>query len=55
MHVEALSWSGLIASDYAAAHHIAVYSLRTWRARLDADPAAGRLACASSSECPPEY
>jgi transposase-like protein len=38
MHVEALNWSGLTASEYAAAHHISVYSLRTWRARLDADP-----------------
>ncbi len=38
MHVEALSWSGVSAKDYAAAHHISVYSLRTWRARLDADP-----------------
>ena len=38
MHVEALSWSGVSAKDYAAAHHISVYSLRTWRARLDAAP-----------------
>jgi len=38
MHVEALNWSGVSAKDYAAAHHISVYSLRTWRARLDADP-----------------
>ena len=37
MHVEALNWSGVSAKDYAAAHHISVYSLRTWRARLDAD------------------
>jgi len=38
MHVEALNWSGVSAKDYAAAHHISVYTLRTWRARLDADP-----------------
>lgn len=38
MHVEALSWSGLNAKDYADAHHISVYTLRTWRARLDAAP-----------------
>jgi transposase-like protein len=38
MHVEALNWSGVSAKDYAAAHHISVYSLRTWRARLDVDP-----------------
>jgi transposase-like protein len=38
MHVEALNWSGVSAKDYAAAHHISVYSLRTWRARLDAAP-----------------
>lgn len=38
MHVEALNWSGVSAKDYAAAHHISVYSLRTWRARLDTDP-----------------
>ena len=38
MHVEALNWSGVSAKDYAAAHHISVYSLRTWRARLDPDP-----------------
>src|SRR3984893_3008414 len=38
MHVEALNWSGLTAKDYANAHHISVYSLRTWRARLDATP-----------------
>lgn len=38
MHVEALNWSGVSAKDYAAAHHISVYSVRTWRARLDADP-----------------
>jgi len=38
MHVEALNWSGATAKDYAAAHHISVYSLRTWRARLDAAP-----------------
>ena len=38
MHVEALNWSGLTAREYAAAHHISVYSLRTWRARFDADP-----------------
>jgi hypothetical protein len=38
MHVEVLNWSGVNAKDYAAAHHISVYSLRTCRARLDADP-----------------
>jgi transposase-like protein len=38
MHVEGLNWSGVSAKDYAAAHHISVYSLRTWRARLDAAP-----------------
>jgi len=38
MHVEALNWNGVSAKDYAAAHHISVYSLRTWRARLDAAP-----------------
>ena len=38
MHVEALNWSGSTAKDYANAHHISVYSLRTWRARLDAAP-----------------
>jgi len=38
MHVEALNWSGVSAKDYAAVHHISVYSLRTWRARLDAAP-----------------
>jgi hypothetical protein len=38
MHVEALNWSGVSAKEYAAPHHISVYSLRTWRARLDADP-----------------
>jgi hypothetical protein len=38
MHVEALNWSGVSAKDYAAAHHISVYTLRTWRARLDAAP-----------------
>lgn len=38
MHVEALNWSGATAKDYASAHHISVYSLRTWRARLDAAP-----------------
>src|SRR5262245_237297 len=38
MHIEALNWSGVSTKDYAAAHHISVYSLRTWRARLDAAP-----------------
>jgi transposase-like protein len=37
MHVEALNWSGVSAKDYAAGHHISVYSLRTWRARLEAE------------------
>jgi hypothetical protein len=36
MHVEALNWSGTTAKDYAAAHHLSVYSLRTWRGRLEA-------------------
>jgi hypothetical protein len=38
MHVEALNWSGLIAKAYAEAHRISINSLRTWRARFDADP-----------------
>ena len=38
MHVEALNWSGVSAKDYAGAHRISVYSLRTWRVRLDAAP-----------------
>ena len=38
MHVEVLNWSGLTAKAYAEAHRISVNSLRTWRARLDADP-----------------
>ena len=38
MHVEALNWSGLTAKAYAEAHRISVDGLRTWRARLDADP-----------------
>ncbi|MGH6836552.1 MAG: IS66 family insertion sequence element accessory protein TnpA [Methylocella sp.] len=38
MHVEAMNWSGVNAKDYAAAHHISIYTLRTWRSRLDADP-----------------
>jgi transposase-like protein len=38
MHVEALNWSGLTAKAYAEAHRISINSLRTWRARLDADP-----------------
>jgi transposase-like protein len=31
MHVEALNWSGLAASHYAAAHCLSVVSLRRWR------------------------
>jgi len=38
MHVEALNWSGTTAKDYAVAHHLSVYTLRTWRARLAAEP-----------------
>src|SRR5262249_8264975 len=38
MNIEALNWSGVSTKDYAAAHHISVYSVRTWRARLDAAP-----------------
>jgi hypothetical protein len=38
MHVEALNWSGTTTKDYAAAHHLSVYTLRTWRARLEAEP-----------------
>jgi transposase-like protein len=38
MHVEALNWSGLTAKEYASAHRISLYGLRTWRARFDADP-----------------
>src|SRR5262249_62277618 len=38
MHIEALNWGGVSTKDYAAAHHISVYSVRTWRARLDAAP-----------------
>src|SRR5262252_9974235 len=52
MHVEALNWSGVSAKDYAAAHHISVYSLRTWRAPAGRRSAAGRLARASSSQRP---
>jgi transposase-like protein len=38
IHVEALNWSRTTAKDYAAAHHLSVYTLRTWRARLEAEP-----------------
>ena len=31
MHVEALTWSGMAAAPYAAAHHISANSLRRWR------------------------
>ena len=41
MHVEALNWSGVTARDYAAAHHMSVYSLRTWRARPRCGATAG--------------
>jgi hypothetical protein len=36
--VEALNWSGLTGQAYAEAQRISINSLRTWRARLDADP-----------------
>lgn len=38
MHVEALNWSGATDKNYATAHHLSVYTLLTWRGRLDADP-----------------
>jgi hypothetical protein len=38
MHVEALNWSGVSAKDYAAGHHISVYTLHSLHARLDAAP-----------------
>lgn len=36
MHVEALTWSGMSASQYAAALRISPHSLRRWRDLLDA-------------------
>jgi transposase-like protein len=38
MHVEALNWSGLRASEYAQAHGLPVDSLRRWRQELDRNP-----------------
>src|SRR5208282_1528235 len=35
MHVEALTWSGMAAAPYAAAHHISANSLRRWRDLLE--------------------
>ncbi len=35
MHVEAMTWSGLAAAHYAAAHRISVNSLRRWRDLLE--------------------
>jgi transposase-like protein len=35
MHVEALTWSGMAAAPYAAAHHIPANSLRRWRDLLE--------------------
>lgn len=39
MHVEALAWSGLTLSGYAAALRLSAKSLRTWRDRIDAGEA----------------
>lgn len=36
MHVEAMTWCGLSARDYAAAHRLSVHSLLRWRDLLDA-------------------
>jgi hypothetical protein len=36
VHLEALNWSGTTAKNYAAAHHLSVYTQRTWRVRLKA-------------------
>jgi len=41
MHIEAMIWSGLSISEYAAGLHLAPYSLRKWRDRIEdgeADP-----------------
>jgi hypothetical protein len=35
MHVEAMTWSGMAAAHYAAAHHISAISLRRWRDLLE--------------------
>ena len=51
MHVEALSWSGLTAKAYAEGHRICqqpAYLARPSRC----GSSEGRLACASSSQCP---
>jgi transposase-like protein len=37
MHVEALIWSGMSVSHYAATLHLSPHSLRRWRDLLDAD------------------
>jgi transposase-like protein len=38
MHVEALNWSGLTASEYARAHGLPVFPLRYWRREFDSNP-----------------
>jgi transposase-like protein len=35
LHIEALTWSGMAAAHYAAAHHISANSLRRWRDLLE--------------------
>ena len=35
MHVEAMTWSGMAAAHYAAAHHISAISLQRWRDLLE--------------------
>ena len=37
MHVEALNWSGMSATHYAAALGVSAHSLRRWRDLLDAE------------------
>jgi hypothetical protein len=37
MHVEALNWSGMSATHYAAALDVSAHSLRRWRDLLDAE------------------
>jgi hypothetical protein len=34
MHVEAMDWCGLTTREYAAAHRLSWWSLKTWRKRL---------------------
>ena len=41
MHVEALAWSGMSLSAYAAALRLSAKSLRTWRDRIEAEEGAG--------------